>query len=197
MNLFIDINAILSISSDEAPNALIAVSKAQWLELETLYPEHCYGDPASVEDRHAYGSPPQSVSAYRIDITGMFGLACMKEANIVLKDQWLAIAAIPAMRPYCKGGEPKTAQPKSRSIDPLQRPKNYDNWFSAVEYEATGLNEFGHNYASRKKLIANWVEEGRNYPTFKACENWAINRGDVLLSLENGEWLVIIDGEDK
>ena len=103
MHLFIDLTAALGLKG--VPNALIAVSKEQWLELNEIWPEHCYGDPESVSDRYTYDAAPRTASTYRVDITGLFGLSCLKEGNPVLKDQCLAIAKNPDWRPFCFGNE--------------------------------------------------------------------------------------------
>ncbi len=192
MNLFIDINAILGIA--HVPDALIPVSKAEWLELNDVYPEHCYGDPDSVHERSTYGNVPQTISAYRVDITSMFGLTCLKEANLVLKDQWLAIAALPEMRPFCKGGESKGFLAKKADAE-ITEPSVYDNWISVIHFNCgPETDEFGRRAALREHVLRDWKDDNRSAKEFTECEKYAIGKGDVLLCKEKGsEILVLVD----
>ena len=72
------------------------------------------------------------------------------------------------------------------------RPKGYDNWFSAIEYACQVTDDFGRKCVSRKTAIDNWKHEGRSAKEFDTCEAYAIAKGELLITREDGNAFLVL-----
>ena len=187
VHLLVDLMSILHL--DNAPNALVPVSKTQWLGLYKKWPQHCYGNPEAAVENHPYGNTPNSISAYRVDISGMLGLPGIREGNLVLKDQWMVLFGDAKYREFCFGGESRsvTSKKSAAASIPLKRYDNwlltlkgYDNWLLTLQYlsqmslvesglvsldlfqetvTSEGITEKAHGYCLMHAIATGMVEE--------------------------------------
>lgn len=72
------------------------------------------------------------------------------------------------------------------------RPKNYDNWLSAIEYACQVTDDFGRRCVARKTAIDNWKHEGRPSKEFDTCESYGIAKGDVSITREGNTALLVV-----
>ena len=193
MHLLVNLTAILDLKDIADP--LIHVSPDLWDDLNDTYPEHCYGNSSAFDSRTylASGSGYSDIPYhYRVDLRGILGWVGHKEAVAVSKDQWMAIASNPEWRKFCFGGETKSVLAKKQ--DTSEKPRDYDNWLSGIDYVCKLTDEFGRKYVRRKVALDNWKDEGRSAKDFAACEAYAIAKGDLFITRENGfEFLVLTE----
>lgn len=194
MHLLVNLTAILGL--EDIADPLIHVSPRLWYDLNETYPAHCYGD-LGVFDSTAYrptgSGHPDIPYHYRVDIRGLLGLAGPREAVAVSKDQWMAISSRPEWRQFCFGGETRSVLAKKQQLQ--EKPENYDNWFSDIDFQATVTNEYGQRYVSRKVALDNWKGDGRSAKAFENCEKYAIQKGDIAPG-RNDSGLIQILRED-
>lgn len=72
------------------------------------------------------------------------------------------------------------------------RPKDYDNWFSGIDYACKMTDEFGRRSVARKFALDNWKDEGRSTKDFSSCESYAVAKGEVMLAREGSTAMLVI-----